>query len=72
MPEHWEEAWLEHTKGWPGIACQCGNWQDPLWVLLPDGDARLAPPVDDIERGEGEGEVVMGGTDRVTIGEDGW
>nr|AEB34229.1 ORF2 [Torque teno sus virus 1a] len=72
MPEHWEEAWLEATKGWHDLDCRCGNWQDHLWLLLADGDAALAAAVDAIERDAGVGEGATGDTDRVTVGADGW
>nr|ALO77766.1 ORF2 protein [Torque teno sus virus 1a] len=72
MPEHWEEAWLEVTKGWHDPDCRCGNWQDHLWLLLADGDAALAAAVDAIERDAMAGEGATTATGRVTIGEDGW
>ncbi|AAW79283.1 ORF3 [Torque teno sus virus 1b] len=71
MPEHWEEAWLEATKGWHDLDCRCGNWQDHLWLLLADGDAALAAAVDAIERDAMAGDDATTATGRVTIGDDG-
>nr|ACR57082.1 ORF3 [Torque teno sus virus 1a] len=71
MPEHWEEAWLEATKGWHDLDCRCGNWQDHLWLLLADGDAALAAAVDAIEKDAMAGGGATTATDRVTIDDDG-
>nr|ADM33783.1 ORF3 [Torque teno sus virus 1a] len=61
MPEYWEEAWLSSATWIHETHCKCGNWRNHLWTLCALDDADLAAAADTTERGEGDGDVDMGG-----------